>query len=140
MLPEKLSNELCSLRPHEDKLTFAAVFEMDDKLKIKKEWFGRTIIHSDVRFSYEEAQVILEKGMGELAEELRILNDIAKKLRKERFKKGAVNFETTEVKFKLDEKGKPLAVIPKDTERMRTNLLKNLCCWQTNRWQHLFTT
>jgi len=113
MLPEKLSNELCSLRPHEDKLTFAAVFEIDEKLKIKKEWFGRTIIHSDVRFSYEEAQVILEKGQGVLAEELRILNDIAKKLRKERFKKGAVNFETTEVKFKLDEKGKPLAVIPK---------------------------
>jgi len=113
MLPERLSNELCSLRPHEDKLTFAAVFEIDDKIKIKKEWFGRTIIHSDVRFSYEEAQVILEKGQGELADELRILNDIAKKLRKERFKKGAVNFETTEVKFKLDEKGKPLAVIPK---------------------------
>ena len=86
---------------------------MDEQGKIKKEWFGRTIIHSDVRFSYEEAQVILEKGQGELAEELRILNDIAKKLRKERFKKGAVNFETTEVKFKLDEKGKPLAVIPK---------------------------
>ncbi len=113
MLPERLSNELCSLRPHEDKLTFAAVFEIDDKTKIRKEWFGRTIIHSDVRFSYEEAQVILEKGKGELADELRILNDIAKKLRKERFKKGAVNFETTEVKFKLDEKGKPLAVIPK---------------------------
>lgn len=113
MLPERLSNELCSLRPHEDKLTFAAVFEIDDKLKIKKEWFGRTIIHSDVRFTYEEAQVILEKGQGVLAEELRILNDIAKKFRKERFRKGAVNFETTEVKFKLDEKGKPLAVIPK---------------------------
>ncbi|HKZ36845.1 MAG TPA: ribonuclease R [Chryseolinea sp.] len=113
MLPERLSNELCSLRPHEDKLTFAAVFEIDDKGKIKKEWFGRTIIHSDVRFSYEEAQVILEQGQGKLAEELRILNDIAKKLRKERFNKGAVNFETTEVKFKLDAKGKPLAVIPK---------------------------
>jgi ribonuclease R len=113
MLPERLSNELCSLRPREDKLTFAAVFEMDDKGKIKKEWFGRTIIHSNVRFSYEEAQLILEKGQGPLAEELRILNDIAKKLRKERFSKGAVNFETTEVKFKLDEKGKPLAVIPK---------------------------
>lgn len=113
MLPERLSNELCSLRPREDKLTFAAVFEMDEKGKIHKEWFGRTIIHSDVRFSYEEAQVILEKGQGVLAEELRILNDIAKKLRKERFSKGAVNFETTEVKFKLDEKGKPLAVIPK---------------------------
>src|SRR5688572_2888029 len=113
MLPERLSNELCSLRPHEDKLTFAAVFEIDERLKIRKEWFGRTIIHSDVRFSYEEAQVILEQGQGELAAELRILNDIAKRLRKERFKKGAVNFETTEVKFKLDAKGKPLAVIPK---------------------------
>jgi ribonuclease R len=113
MLPERLSNELCSLRPHEDKLTFAAVFEIDDKLKIRKEWFGRTIIHSDVRFTYEEAQVILEKGQGQLAAELRTLNDIAKKLRKERFRKGAVNFETTEVKFKLDEKGRPLAVIPK---------------------------
>jgi ribonuclease R len=113
MLPERLSNELCSLRPREDKLTFAAVFEMDEKGKIKKEWFGRTIIHSDVRFSYEEAQLILEKGQGILAEELRILNDIAKKLRKERFSKGAVNFETTEVKFKLDPKGKPLAVVPK---------------------------
>ena len=113
MLPERLSNDLCSLRPREDKLTFAAVFEMDEKGKIKKEWFGRTIIHSDVRFSYEEAQIGLESGQGALAEELRLLNDIAKKLRKERFSKGAVNFETTEVKFKLDEKGKPLAVIPK---------------------------
>jgi ribonuclease R len=113
MLPERLSNELCSLRPHEDKLTFAAVFEMDEEGKIKKEWFGRTIIHSDVRFSYEEAQEILERGTGNLAEELHILNDLAKTLRKQRFAKGAVNFETTEVKFKLDEKGKPLAVIPK---------------------------
>ncbi|MBT1685336.1 ribonuclease R [Dawidia soli] len=113
MLPEHLSNGLCSLRPHEDKLTFSAVFEMDASGKIKKEWFGRTVIHSDVRFTYEEAQEILERGMGNLSEELKILNDIAKKLRKQRFAKGAVNFETTEVKFKLDEKGKPLAVIPK---------------------------
>jgi ribonuclease R len=113
MLPERLSNELCSLRPHEDKLTFAAVFEIDEKAKIKNEWFGRTVIHSNVRFTYEEAQVILEKGKGMLADELRLLNDIAGKLRKERFRKGAVNFETTEVKFKLDEKGIPLAVIPK---------------------------
>ena len=113
MLPERLSNQLCSLRPNEDKLTFAAVFEIDDKGKILKEWFGRTIIHSNVRFSYEEAQTILENGQGMLADELRTLNSIAKRLRKERFKKGAVNFETTEVKFKLDSKGKPLAVIPK---------------------------
>lgn len=113
MLPEKLSNGLCSLRPKEDKLTFAAVFEMDDKGKIYEEWFGRTIIHSDKRFSYEEAQEVLEAGKGAFAEELRILNDLAKKLRKQRFAKGAINFETTEVKFKLDEQGKPLAVIPK---------------------------
>jgi ribonuclease R len=113
MLPERLSNQLCSLRPNEDKLTFAAVFEMDNKGKVISEWFGRTIIHSNVRFTYEEAQTILENGAGELADELRILNTIAKTLRKERFKKGAVNFETTEVKFKLDEKGRPLAIIPK---------------------------
>jgi ribonuclease R len=113
MLPEKLSNGLCSLRPNEDKLTFAAVFEMDENGKVIKEWFGRTIIHSDKRFSYEEAQTVLETGLGPFVEELTILNDLAKKLRKERFSKGAVNFETTEVKFKLDEKGKPLAVIPK---------------------------
>ena len=113
MLPERLSNGLCSLRPNEDKLTFSAVFEMDDKAKIKSEWFGRTIIHSDRRFTYEEAQEVLESGKGDYAHELITLNTLAKKLRKERFNKGAVNFETTEVKFKLDEKGKPLAVIPK---------------------------
>jgi ribonuclease R len=113
MLPERLSNGLCSLRPNEDKLTFAAVFEIDESAKIIKEWFGRTIIHSDKRFSYEEAQQVIETGLGPFVEELLILNDLAKKLRKERFSKGAVNFETTEVKFKLDAKGKPLAVIPK---------------------------
>jgi ribonuclease R len=113
MLPEKLSNGLCSLRPNEDKLTFAAVFEMDERGKIYDEWFGRTIIHSDKRFTYEEAQQVIETGLGPFVEELIFLNDLAKKLRKERFSKGAVNFETTEVKFKLDAKGKPLAVIPK---------------------------
>jgi ribonuclease R len=113
MLPERLSNGLCSLRPNEDKLTFAAVFEMDNTGRIKNEWFGRTIIHSDVRFTYEEAQAVLEGEPHKLSEELLILNSLHKKLRKERFNKGAVNFETTEVKFKLDEKGKPLAVIPK---------------------------
>jgi ribonuclease R len=113
MLPEKLSNGLCSLRPNEDKLTFAAVFEMDESGKIYDEWFGRTIIHSDKRFTYEEAQQVIETGLGPFVEELIILNDLAKKLRKDRFSKGAVNFETTEVKFKLDAQGKPLAVIPK---------------------------
>lgn len=113
MLPERLSNALCSLRPNEDKLTFAAVFEMDDKAKVYKEWFGRTVIHSDHRFSYEQAQEVIESGTGKFAEEIKILNQLHHVLRKERFKKGAVNFESTEVKFKLDEKGKPLAVVPK---------------------------
>jgi ribonuclease R len=113
MLPERLSNALCSLRPNEDKLTFAAVFEMDEKGKVLKEWFGRTVIHSDHRFSYEQAQEVIENDEGKFAEELKILNSLHHILRKERFKKGAVNFETTEVKFKLDEKGKPLAVVPK---------------------------
>jgi len=113
MLPERLSNALCSLRPNEDKLTFAAVFEMDDKAKVHKEWFGRTVIHSDHRFTYEQAQEVIESGEGTFAEEIKILNQLHHVLRKERFKKGAVNFESTEVKFKLDEKGKPLAVVPK---------------------------
>ncbi len=113
MLPERLSNGLCSLRPNEDKLTFSAVFEMDPKAKVISEWFGRTIIHSDKRFSYESAQTGLETAQGPYADELKTLNDLALILRKERFKHGAVNFETAEVKFKLDENGKPLAVIPK---------------------------
>lgn len=113
MLPEKLSNGLCSLRPREDKMTFAAVFVLDEKGKIKKEWFGRTVIHSNRRFSYEEAQACIEAGVGEFSSELIMLNTIAKNLRKERFQKGAVNFESTEVKFKLDENGKPLGIIPK---------------------------
>lgn len=113
MLPERLSNALCSLRPHEDKLTFAAVFEMDSQAKIHNEWFGRTVIHSDHRFTYEQAQEVIETGQGTFSEELKILNQLHHVLRKERFRKGAVNFETTEVKFKLDDKGKPLAVVPK---------------------------
>ncbi|UII22363.1 ribonuclease R [Fulvivirga ligni] len=113
MLPERLSNGLCSLRPREDKLTFSAVFEIDDDAKVHKEWFGRTIIHSDRRFTYEEAQASIETGVGDLATELQHINGLAKKIRKDRFKHGAVNFESTEVKFKLDEKGRPLGVIPK---------------------------
>jgi ribonuclease R len=113
MLPERLSNELCSLRPQEEKLTFAAVFEMDKNGKVMKEWFGRTVIYSDHRFTYDGAQEVIEAKKGKFADELSILNDLALKLRKERFGHGAVNFETTEVKFKLDAKGKPLAVIPK---------------------------
>lgn len=114
MLPERLSNQLCSLRPNEDKLTFCALFEIDDKAKVYNEWFGRTVIHSNQRFAYEEAQEQIESGKGHLANELQLLNKIALKLRKDRFAKGAVNFETTEVKFRLDENGKPLEVVPKE--------------------------
>ncbi|QSE98068.1 ribonuclease R [Fulvivirga lutea] len=113
MLPEKLSNGLCSLRPNEDKFTFAAVFELDEEAKIVNEWFGRTVIHSDRRFAYEEAQQGIETGEGDFGKELQLLNALAKKLKAKKFAAGAVNFETTEVKFKLDEKGKPLGVIPK---------------------------
>ncbi len=113
MLPEKLSNGLCSLRPHEDKLTFAAVFEMDDKANVLNEKFGRSVIHSDHRFTYENAQEGIEANAGKFASELKLLNELAIKLRKQRFEHGAVNFETTEVKFKLDAKGKPLEVVPK---------------------------
>ncbi len=113
MLPEKLSNGLCSLRPHEDKLTFSAVFEIDDNGKVHSQWFGRTVIHSDRRFTYEEAQELIEGGEGELKEEVLLLNRLAYALRKERFQKGSIAFETVEVKFKLDEKGVPLGIIPK---------------------------
>ena len=113
MLPERLSNELCSLRPHEDKLTFAAVFELDKNGNIKKEWFGRTIIHSDRRFTYEEAQEGIETKEGDYADELEILNTLAKKLKVDRFKNGAISFETVEVKFTLDENGKPLGLVQK---------------------------
>lgn len=113
MLPERLSNELCSLRPREDKLTFAAVFELDENANVKKEWFGRTVTHSDRRFTYEEAQAVIETGIGDHAREIGIINELAKKLKDERFRKGAINFETTEVKFKLADDGTPLGVIPK---------------------------
>ncbi len=121
MLPEALSNNLCSLRPNEDKMTFSAVFELDSNAKLINEWFGRTIIHSDRRFSYEEAQDILNVGAGDFITELQLLNELAYKLRDERFKHGAINFETVEVKFKLDENGVPLGVFPKirqDTNKL----------------------
>src|SRR5690606_34205674 len=106
MLPERLSNGLCSLRPNEEKLTFSAVFEMDAKGAVSKKWFGRTIIESDRRFTYEEAQERIEGLDSDFTKEIVTLNNIAKELRKKRFQHGAVNFETVEVKFKLDEDGK----------------------------------
>ena len=114
MLPENLSNGLCSLRPNEDKLTFSAVFELDEKGKLHDSWFGKTVIHSDRRFSYEDAQERIETGEGDYAEEVNLLNRIAKNLSALRFKKGAISFETQEVKFKLGEDGTPLGVYVKE--------------------------
>lgn len=114
MLPERLSNGVCSLRPHEDKLCFAAVFELDDKANILTEWFGRTVIHSDRRFSYEEAQEVIENKTGDYAAELTKLNELAHILRDRKFKNGAISFESTEVKFQLDETGKPIGVYVKE--------------------------
>lgn len=114
MLPEKLSNHVCSLRPNEDKLCFSAVFELDDNAKIHKEWFGRTVIRSDRRFNYDEVQEIIENQKGELSEEILTLDRLAKKLRAERFSKGAINFESREVRFRLDENAKPISVYVKE--------------------------
>lgn len=113
MLPERLSNNLCSLRPNEDKLSFSAVFEMDEKANIIDQWFGRTLIHSDRRFSYEEAQEIIENKTGDYATEILKLNELAYILRDRKFKNGAISFESEEVKFHLDENGKPLGVYTK---------------------------
>ena len=110
MLPEKLSNGVCSLRPHEDKLTFSAVFKMNDQGEVLDEWFGRTIIHSDRRFNYEEAQQIIESGEGDMKEEMLKLYDISKILKEKRFENGSVNFEREEVKFHLAEDGAPTGI------------------------------
>ncbi len=121
MLPEILSNDLCSLNPHEDKYTFSAVFHITRTGEIKDKSFGKTIIHSDHRFSYEEAQEVLDKGEGPHHDDLSIMREIAKIFEKKKFENGAINFETDEVKFVLDETGKPIKVYRKerkDTHRM----------------------
>lgn len=110
MLPEILSNNVCSLRPKEEKLCFSAVFEIDEEAQITTEWFGRTIINSDRRFTYEEAQEIIETKKGDFADEVLTLDRLSKKLRAERFKKGSIAFEKLEVKFHLDEAGNPTGV------------------------------
>jgi ribonuclease R len=114
MLPERLSNELCSLRPEEDKLVFSAVFELDDKARMHAEWFGRGVIHSRRRFTYREAQDSLDQGHGPFHQELNALNQLARKLRARRFEEGSVGFETQEVRFRLDESGKPLGIYVKE--------------------------
>lgn len=116
MLPEHISNVLCSLRPNEDKLTFSAVFQMTPKGTVKDYWIGRTIIHSDHRFTYEEAQEIIEKGEGKFLDEVLLLNNIAQRLRKKRFDAGAINFSSQEVRFKLDEKGVPIGIVVKESK------------------------
>jgi ribonuclease R len=107
MLPEKLSNDLCSLNPHEDKFTFSAVFVFNPQYEIVQEWFGKTIIHSDRRFTYEEAQERIETGKGDFGDEINILDTIAKKLRQERYANGSISFESDEVQFILDENSLP---------------------------------
>ncbi|MFH0759232.1 MAG: ribonuclease R [Bacteroidota bacterium] len=110
MLPEKLSNGVCSLRPDEDKLTFSAVFTMNHQGTVLDEWFGRTVIHSKRRFDYEEAQKVIETGEGDMKEEILTLYEISKKLKDKRFKNGSINFEREEVKFYLAEDGTPTGV------------------------------
>jgi ribonuclease R len=121
MLPEVLSNDLCSLNPNEDKLAFSAIFILNDKCEVQKRWFGETIINSNKRFSYIEAQKVLDDGKGEFHTELRKLEDLALLKRKRRTKNGALTFGSTEVKFKLDEKGFPIEVYEK--KMLDTNYL-----------------
>lgn len=110
MLPERLSNGLCSLRPNEEKFCFSAVFELNEEAQVQNEWFGRTVILSDRRFTYDEAQQVIETGEGDMRDEIITLNALARKLRAERFRNGAISFEREEAKFDLDENGKPLRV------------------------------
>lgn len=116
MLPERLSNGICSLRPNEDKLCFSAVFKMNDKAEVLDQWFGRTIINSDQRFAYEDAQAIIEGGEGPLKDEILKFNELAQILRQNRFVKGSIAFDKVEVKFNLDEKGHPLGIYFKESK------------------------
>ncbi|MBC7535130.1 MAG: ribonuclease R [Ferruginibacter sp.] len=116
MLPEKISNELCSLRPNEDKYSFSVIFQITNRAEVKHKWIGRTIIHSNHRFTYEEAQQTIETKDGLHYKPILLLNTLAQQFRKERFANGAINFSSTEVKFQLDEKGKPIGVIIKESK------------------------
>jgi ribonuclease R len=113
MLPEVLSNNICSLRPHEESLCFSVIFEFDSDANVKDYRFAKTVIYSDNRFSYEDAQEVIDTEKGLYAEEMKTMNLIASKLRKKKYENGAINFETTEFRFTLDKNGKPIAVIPK---------------------------
>lgn len=121
MLPEVLSNDLCSLRPNEDRLAFSAIFEMTSGSEVVSEWFGQTIINSDKRFAYEGAQAVLDAGSGEYYDELNTMMTLGRILRKKRYASGAIAFEQPEVKFELDERGKPIRAFKK--ERVETMLM-----------------
>lgn len=139
MLPERLSNGICSLVPNEDRLTFAAVFTLNTKGEIVDEWFGRTIIHSQKRFSYEEAQEVLDKKEGSCVEALLSLDALAKQIREARMQDGAIAFETEEVKFELDKTGKPIRVYRKviqDTNK----LIEEFMLMANKRVAHLIAT
>ncbi|MBD0823315.1 ribonuclease R [Aestuariibaculum marinum] len=133
MLPEVLSNNACSLRPHEEKYTFSAVFQMNDKCEIKNEWFGRTVTYSDARFTYEEAQSIIESKTNDIPQEVSLtgeayqadqkiadailkMDELAKKMRNKRMKSGAISFDKVEVKFNLDENANPIGVFFKTSK------------------------
>lgn len=116
MLPERLSNYICSLRPNEEKLCFSAVFEIDAKGEVINQWFGRTVIKSTRRFAYEEAQQVIETGKGDMLDEILTLNKLAQAMRKQRFASGAIAFDRVEVKFNLDPSGKPLGVFFKEAK------------------------
>ena len=116
MLPERLCNLLCSLRPNEEKLAYSAIFEMNDKAEVKHSRIVKTVIKSDRRFTYEEAQAVIETGEGEYKEEILKLNELAQILRKNRMASGAVDFDRVEVRFEIDEKGKPLSVYFKESK------------------------
>jgi ribonuclease R len=110
MLPERLSNHICSLNPHEDKLTYSAVFEMNDRAEVISDWYGNTIINSDRRFSYADAQLVIDTGEGDMHENVSVLHSLAQQLRAKRFASGAFGFERSEVQFELDEAGKPIGI------------------------------
>jgi len=116
MLPEHISNVLCSLRPNEDKLTFSIIFQITPKAEVKQYWIGRTVMHSNHRFTYEDAQAIIDEKTGEFSEEVLILNDLAQRMRRKRIQKGAINFSSQEVRFKLDEKGNPIGIMIKESK------------------------
>lgn len=121
MLPERLSNNICSLVPNEDRLTFSAVFELDRDARVVSDWYGKSVIRSAKRFTYEEAQKVIDTGKGPFVKELRHMNEIAKRLREKRIAAGAIAFEAQEIKFELDKNGKPIRIYPKvfqDTNKL----------------------